>query len=84
MHYPGWWGYGFWMMWLLMVLFWIAGLVVIWFLLRWLASRGLLYSKKEPSIGIPEDSPQEILKRRYARGEIDREEYEQMKKDIAE
>ena len=30
-----------------------------------------------------EDSPIDILKKRYARGEIDREEYEAKKKDLA-
>ena len=31
---------------------------------------------------IPHDSPEEILKRRYANGEITREEYLQMLQDI--
>lgn len=67
----GWWGLG-----IVWTLFWIALLVlvavVIWRLLetRPPASRG------------PEESPLEILKRRYARGEIDRGEFEAKKKDL--
>lgn len=33
---------------------------------------------------IPGDSPQDILKARYAKGEIGREEFERMKKEIRE
>ncbi len=69
--YGGWgWGFG----WLFMVLFWvlvIAGLVA---LLRWLFGR--------ESRGFPNDRALEILAERYARGEIDREQYEEMRRDL--
>ncbi len=32
--------------------------------------------------GSPEDSPRAIVNRRYARGEIDRQQYEQLMKDL--
>lgn len=71
------WGYGMgWFGMILMVAFWIAVIVGIVFLIRWLAvsSRGHKTSL--------EDSPLEILKRRYARGEINKEEFDQKKKDL--
>ncbi len=40
------------------------------------------YSSDERSSKTAEDSALEILKKRYARGEISRDEYEQIKKDI--
>lgn len=56
-----------------MGLWWILGIAlvaaVVWALLR--ARRG--------SIVGPPESPEEILKRRYAKGEIDRETYERMR-----
>jgi putative membrane protein len=73
----GWGGYGFSMGivgWLFMLLFWgliIVGLVL---LVRWLWERG------HPATGA--DAPLEILKRRYARGEIAKEEYDQMRRDL--
>ncbi|MDA8122849.1 MAG: SHOCT domain-containing protein [Deltaproteobacteria bacterium] len=52
-----------------MVLWWIAGVAVVAAVIWLLASR--------PRNGPPmdNDSPETILKRRYARGEIDRDEY---------
>lgn len=72
-------GAGVWMMggmWLLLVLFWIliiAGVVVI---VRWLTERN-----DQGKISLTE-SPLDILKTRYAKGEIDREIFEKMKQDI--
>lgn len=70
---------GGWMMggmWLLSILFWlliIAGVVLI---VRWLMARD--GQGKRP----PAESPLVILKTRYVRGEIDKETYETMKRDI--
>jgi putative membrane protein len=73
------WGYGMGWFWpIIMVAFWIAVIVAIVFLIRWLI--------KTPRTGEqwarPEDSALEILKRRYARGEIDKQEFEEKKKDL--
>ena len=59
----------------------IGALVVggIWLVSRETGSGGLNFGQgSEPS---PED-PLEILKQRYARGEITREEYESMREDL--
>lgn len=70
-------GYGWGMgggMWILFILFWIlviAGAVLI---VRWLIG----VTEK----GASTESPLDILKKRYARGEIDRETYERMKNDL--
>jgi len=74
------WGYGFsggWLGWLgpvLMVVFGAAVIVGIVFLIRWLVTRSSPTEK--------EDSALDILKRRYARGEISGEEYQRMKEDL--
>lgn len=69
----GWWG-PFPMMWIFPVIF----LVVLLFLFR---SGGLPMCGRH---GTRESghTAREILDRRYARGEISREEYQQMKKDL--
>lgn len=63
-------------MWIFMLLFW--GLVVIGIvaIVRWYLAHD--HRQKSPE----QETPLEILKKRYARGEIAREEYEQMKKDL--
>jgi len=64
------WGIG---MMLMMLVFW--GLVIVGLVLgiRWLIAQG-----KDPRT----DSPLDILKRRYARGEIDKDEFEAKKRDL--
>ena len=67
-----WW----WFMPIFMILFW--GLV-IWGIVAMV--RGLSGSRGSDSSRV--DSALEVLKKRYARGEIDKEEYEEKKKDLA-
>ncbi len=59
-----------------MWIFWIAVIVGVIFLVRWVVQQS------RPVEGKIEESSFELLKRRYARGEIDRKEFEQKKKDI--
>jgi putative membrane protein len=70
-------GFGWmWFMPIFMILFW--GLV-IWGVVALV--RGL--SGSRPSDSPKADSALEVLKRRYALGEIDKEEYEEKKRDLA-
>lgn len=69
---------GFWGAWgigmmLFMVLFWGLVIVAVVFGIRWLISQG----KESRS-----DSALEILRQRYARGEINKEEFEAKKRDL--
>lgn len=69
MHWNSWWHAGG--MWL----FWLAVFVVIG-LAIYFAVRSM--KKKEPR----HESPKEILQKRFARGEIERDEYERALKDL--
>lgn len=72
------WGYGMGWFWpILMLVFWIAVIVGLVFLIRWLVA-ATRFREQATS----EESPLEILKKRYVRGEITKDEFEQMKKDI--
>ena len=72
------WGYGGWGIGMfLMLLFWtliVAGLVLLF---RWMQDRG-----RPPAAPPGGESALDIVRKRYARGEIGREELEQMKRDL--
>jgi putative membrane protein len=72
------WGSGWgWLGILLMVIVWALVILGIIALIRWLWTGG-------PRHGAPSGpSPLDILKARYARGEINKEEFEQKKKDLS-
>ena len=63
---------------LMMAVFWIVVIIGIIFLIRWLA-RSTSHGSREAR---SEGSALEILKIRYAKGEINKEEFEQKKKDL--
>jgi putative membrane protein len=79
-------GMGPWMMWghgmgwffpIIMLAFWIAVIIGIFFLVRWAissANKDHGYKSQESAL--------DILKKRYARGEINKEEFEERKKDL--
>lgn len=54
------------------IVFWIGLIVGLVFLIKWLVS--------QPSA--KSETPLEILKRRYAKGEITKEDFERMKRDL--
>ena len=70
---------GFGWMWLMPVFFIIFWGLVIWGIVALV--RGLSGSRGSDSSRA--DSALEVLKKRYARGEINKEEYEEKKKDLA-
>ena len=73
------WGYGTgWFESIIMAAFWIAVIVGIIFLIRWL----VLSTRTAGHKAHAEDSALEIIKKRYARGEIKKEEFEEKKKDL--
>lgn len=69
--YGGWMGAG----WLAMLLFWVLLIVAIVLAVKWLARPG-------PPTETREKTARDILDERYARGEIERDEYEQKKSDL--
>lgn len=76
-----WEGWGWhWGMMILMVLFWVGVIVGIVLLVTWIAQQP---GRRIPAGGMPpQEEPLTTLKRRYARGEISREEYERMRQDL--
>lgn len=71
--HPMWWGWGIGMM-AMMFLFWTLFVVGLFVGIRW-----LLGKDREQK----QDSALEILRQRYARGEINKDEFEAKKKDLA-
>ncbi len=64
---------------LFMVLFWVLIIVLIVLLIRWLLSSNHLKATGAPQA----DSALEILRQRYVRGEINKEEFDAKKKDLS-
>jgi putative membrane protein len=62
----GWW----------MVLWWVVGIAVLVVLVRLVAGAAGGFASRT------DDTPEQILKRRYARGDIDREEYQRRLDDL--
>ena len=78
----GYWGHGAgwegWVMLMFMIVFVVAVVVAVVFLVRYLGQPSAGASTATGMTPIPvsaPDSPKDILKRRYAAGEIEREEY---------
>ena len=61
----------------LMVLWWLFGIILL-FALIWAVARAAGTTR----VGSHEENPETILKRRYARGEFDRGEYERKLSDL--
>ena len=66
-----WGGFGWWWM----ALWWVLIIAGIAALVRWFSSRA---DEEEKTAG----KALEVLKERYARGELDRESYERMRRDL--
>lgn len=66
------WGFGGMFMWLIFLIIIVAGVYLI-------VKGG---RSQTPSGGLPGESALDILKKRYARGEINKEDFDRMKKDI--
>jgi putative membrane protein len=74
------WGMG-WFGMVFMLLFWVLVIAGIVILVRWLVQRG---GSRDRSIVGADSQAMEILKKRYASGEISKDEFESMKKEILE
>ena len=72
--HPMWWGAWGILMMLMMFLFWVLVIVGLLVAIRWLIARG----RSQQS-----DAALNILRERYARGEINKEEFESKKKDLS-
>jgi len=77
-------GMGWWMLWggLMMVLFWGAIIALVVWAVQSLGRGDGGHAQSEATS--PARTPLEIAKERYARGEISRDEFEQMKRDLEE
>ena len=62
------------------LLFWALLIAGVYFLIRWVTTNATQAGNAK---GETSNQPLEIIKHRYAKGQITREEYEQLKQDLA-
>jgi putative membrane protein len=74
MHWDYGWGIGYGFGWLFMILFWVLVILGVVYLVKVIAGGAKKGEKEESAI--------DILKKRYAKGEISKEEFEKMKDDL--
>ncbi len=76
---------GWWMLWggLMMVLFWGAIIALIVWAIQTVTRRESAQTQA-PHTSPPARTPLDIAKERYARGEVSRKEFEQIKRDLEE
>jgi putative membrane protein len=73
------WGYGMmgWFGPIFMLVFWVLIIIAAVYIIKWIA--GLSQSETFKT----SEAPLDILKKRYAKGEITKAEFEEMKKDVS-
>jgi putative membrane protein len=76
----GMWGGGNWVMFLMSIAFLVALIVGIVLVVRALSGGEMRGDRQVPPR--ERETPEEIVRRRYAAGEIDREEYERLLRDL--
>jgi putative membrane protein len=80
----GWGMGGGWLGFVLMILFWGAIIAAAVAFIRWLVKSGDASRSIDRGQAPPGDSAMDILRKRYARGEIDSEEFQQRKRALTE
>jgi putative membrane protein len=76
-YYDGMWGFGG----FFMLIFWVAVIWAFFALIRMTMHSGSDHSHRKP---YSEDASMKILRERYARGEIDKKEFDEKMRDLAD